>query len=70
MSGKGTRGGLSYSGPKPPDREHRYFFRLYALDTLLSLTPGSTKEDLVMATQGHILAEAVLMGRFSPPPRS
>ena len=64
--GAGTRGKIVYSGPKPPDREHRYFFRLYALDAMLSLAPGATRDELVEAMDGHVLAEAVLMGRVKP----
>ena len=65
-SGIGTRGKSVYSGPKPPDREHRYFFRLYALNAMLSLAPGATRDELVEAMGGHVLAEAVLMGRVEP----
>lgn len=57
------RGG--YGGPCPPSGEHRYFFRLYALDTKLDMTEGSNKTDLHNAMRGHILAEATLMGRYS-----
>ncbi len=64
--GKGTRGESTYAGPRPPDKEHRYFFRLYALDVMLSLASGSSKSELIAAMQNHILAEATLMGRFSP----
>lgn len=66
VQGEGTRGRRVYSGPKPPDREHRYYFYLYALDTLLPLAEGSTKPQLLEAMNDHILAKAVLMGRFSP----
>ncbi len=66
IQGKGTRGMCTYSGPKPPDREHRYYFHLYALDTQLPLAEGSTKAQLLEAMQDHIIAKAVLMGRFSP----
>jgi len=62
--GKNTGGSSSYQGPCPPDREHRYFFKLYALDTELPLSKGATKEDVEKAMQGHILAEAKLMGRY------
>ncbi len=65
-SGIGTRGKSVYSGPKPPDREHRYFFRLYALDRMLSLAPGATRDELVEAMRGHILGETALMGRMAP----
>jgi len=63
-SGVNTGGKLGYMGPCPPDREHRYFFKLYALETLLDLKEGAAKEQLVEAMQGHILEEAQLMGRF------
>lgn len=67
VRGKGTRGELAYGGPRPPDREHRYFFRLYALDSIPALEEGMSKTQLMQVIQGHILAEAQLMGRFSPP---
>ena len=54
----------SYGGPCPP-AEHRYFFRLYALDTLLDLPAGSAKDSLLKAVEGHILAQAELMGKYS-----
>ncbi len=63
--GTNTRGNLAYGGPCPPDREHRYFFKLYALDSMLSLPAGSTKKELLSAMKGHIIAEAQLIGRYS-----
>lgn len=62
--GKNTGGKLGYDGPCPPDREHRYFFKLYALDTLLKLPSGATKEQVEKAMAGHILASTELMGRY------
>ncbi|MFC2125073.1 YbhB/YbcL family Raf kinase inhibitor-like protein [Bacteroidota bacterium] len=56
---------LGYGGPCPPNGTHRYFFRLYALDTMLDLNPGCTKADLMEAMQGHILGQATLMGKYS-----
>ena len=53
-----------WSGPCPPDKEHRYFWKLYALDTELDLPEGSTKVDLMKAIKGHILADAKLMGKY------
>ncbi|MDO8525795.1 MAG: YbhB/YbcL family Raf kinase inhibitor-like protein, partial [Candidatus Omnitrophota bacterium] len=53
-----------YGGPCPPAGVHRYFFKVYALDTKLSLGPGATKKDLEGAMRGHILAEGQLMGRY------
>ena len=54
-----------YGGPCPPGGSHRYFFKLYALDTVLNLTDPVRKNDVVEAMEGHILAEAQLMGRYS-----
>jgi len=54
-----------YGGPcPPPGKPHRYFFKLYALDTLLDLKPGATKKDVEAAMQGHVLAEGRLMGTY------
>lgn len=64
--GKGTRGFLDYSGPRPPDREHRYFFHLFALDVMLDVPEGSTKEEVADAMNGHVIANAELIGRFAP----
>lgn len=64
IEGKHTGGGLGYDGPCPPDREHRYFFKLYALDIKLPLTSGATKKEVEKAMQGHILAESILIGRY------
>ena len=65
LPGKNTAGGLSYQGPCPPDREHRYFFKLYALDIQLSLPKGATKQEVEHAMRGHILAQTELMGRYN-----
>lgn len=64
--GAGTRGEIHYMGPRPPDREHRYFFRVYALDVMLPLPAGATKRQVSDAMDGHVLASAELMGRFAP----
>jgi hypothetical protein len=56
---------LGYGGPCPPGGTHRYYFKLYALDTELDLDSGATKDQLLEAMQGHILAEAQLMGTYS-----
>lgn len=65
VMGKNTRGALNYGGPCPPDREHRYFFKLYALDTLLGLKEGATKNEVESAMQGHIIDQAELIGVYS-----
>lgn len=56
---------IGYGGPcPPPGKPHRYFFKLYALDTVLDLKPGATKKDLLKAMEGHVLAEGQLMGTY------
>jgi Raf kinase inhibitor-like YbhB/YbcL family protein len=64
VPGVNTRGELNYAGPCPPDREHRYFFRMYALDTPVDLLEGATKEELLEAMEGHIIEQAELMGTY------
>ncbi len=64
LLGKSTNGRNQWVGPCPPDREHRYFFKLYALDKLLDLPAGSTKKEVEQAMKGHIIAECQLMGRY------
>jgi Raf kinase inhibitor-like YbhB/YbcL family protein len=64
VPGSSTRKTLSYGGPCPPDREHRYFFKLYALDTKLDLPEGATKKQVEDAMQDHIIEKAVLMGKY------
>ncbi len=55
---------LGYHGPCPPSGTHRYYFKLYALDSPTSLAPGATRDQLLKAVKGHILAEASIMGRY------
>jgi len=55
---------IGYGGPCPPSGTHRYFFKLYALDTTLNLPASTTKKDLEKTMQGHILAQAELMGKY------
>ncbi len=57
-----------YSGPKPPSgEEHRYVFKLFALDRRLQLAEGSHKDELLRAMRGHILDQTELIGRFRRP---
>jgi Raf kinase inhibitor-like YbhB/YbcL family protein len=57
---------IGYGGPCPPKgNPHRYYFKLYALDTELNLASGLTKEKLLAAMKGHILAECSLMGTYA-----
>lgn len=58
-------GDIEYGGPCPPSGTHRYYFRLYALDTELQLKPGAGRRDLLKAMEGHILDQAQLMGTYS-----
>lgn len=54
-----------YGGPcPPPGKPHRYFFRLYALDTDLTLPAGASRDEFLRAIKGHVLAEGQLMGRY------
>jgi Raf kinase inhibitor-like YbhB/YbcL family protein len=69
LPGGGTQGindfrKIGYGGPCPPGGTHRYFFKLYALDAMLGLKPGITKDQLLTAMRGHILGEAQLMGTY------
>ncbi|MEK7208771.1 MAG: YbhB/YbcL family Raf kinase inhibitor-like protein [Patescibacteria group bacterium] len=64
MVGLNSGGQINYQGPCPPDREHRYFFKLYALDTALNLIAGANKKEVEQAMTGHILDQAVLIGRY------
>ncbi len=55
-----------YGGPCPPKGStHRYYFRLYAVDTRLGLLPGAMRADIERAMQGHVLAEVELMGQYA-----
>jgi Raf kinase inhibitor-like YbhB/YbcL family protein len=64
--GKNDFGKLGYGGPAPPKgKPHRYFFKVYALDTTLNLAPGATKADLVSAMKRHVVAEGQLMGKYA-----
>jgi Raf kinase inhibitor-like YbhB/YbcL family protein len=55
---------IGYGGPCPPEGEHRYFFKLYALDTLFPFAAGVTKAQLMIAMEGHVIEETHLMGRY------
>ena len=57
-------GKIGYGGPCPPVGTHRYFFKLYALDSMLDLEPGATKKQLLQAMEGHVLAETELIGKY------
>jgi hypothetical protein len=56
---------IGHGGPcPPPGKPHRYFFRLYALDTVIDLDPGATKKELLRAMEKHIVAQGELMGKY------
>ncbi|HEX5057382.1 MAG TPA: YbhB/YbcL family Raf kinase inhibitor-like protein [Gammaproteobacteria bacterium] len=55
---------FGYEGPCPPEREHQYLFRLYALDIRLDIPDASDRKAVLRAMQGHVLAEAVLTGTY------
>ncbi|PWT89419.1 MAG: YbhB/YbcL family Raf kinase inhibitor-like protein [Acidobacteria bacterium] len=62
--GKNGFGDFGYGGPCPPGGTHRYFFKLYALDTDIQLSSSAQKGDLEAAMKGHILGSAELMGTY------
>ncbi len=65
ISGNNGWNKLGYRGPAPPSGTHRYFFKLYALKTMLDLKEGSSKKQLEAAMEGNIIAEAGLMGKYA-----
>ena len=68
VPGANGAGKNQYTGPCPPTQyepsEHRYFFRLYALDSMLGLPEGTSKDDVLAAMEGHVLGEAELIGKY------
>src|SRR3989344_1171445 len=62
--GINTNNKTAYQGPCPPDKEHRYFFNIFALDVELNLNQGTAKKQVLEAMKGHILEEAVLIGVY------
>lgn len=64
ISGTNSSGKTGYHPPCPPDKRHRYFFYVYALDSSLEILAGSDKKTLKKAMEGHILAEGSLMGTY------
>ncbi len=54
----------AYGGPCPPSGTHRYFFKIYALDSVPALKAGATKAQVEEAMKGHILGHAELIGRY------
>jgi Raf kinase inhibitor-like YbhB/YbcL family protein len=62
--GRNDFGSLGYRGPCPPGGMHRYYFRLYAVDTEINLDSGITAPQLLRAMEGHVVAEGQLMGTY------
>jgi Raf kinase inhibitor-like YbhB/YbcL family protein len=59
------KGNIGYRGPDPPaGKPHRYFFKVYALDSVLDQAPGASKDQLEKAMKGHVLAHGELMGTY------
>jgi Raf kinase inhibitor-like YbhB/YbcL family protein len=58
-------GQADYGGPRPPSGEHRYFFKLYALDDRISMPRGSSRLDVEEAILGHVIGYAEYVGRFA-----
>lgn len=65
--GQNTSGSAGYTGPCPPDREHRYFFKLYALGSTLTEARIANRDDFLSAIESHVITEAELMGRYKRP---
>ena len=66
VEGETDFGEIGYGGPAPPDKEHTYIFKLYALDTVLDLKKGSTKKELENSMEDHIIDETKLTGKYAP----
>ena len=66
FEGETDFGEVGYGGPAPPDKEHTYIFKLYALDQKLDANAGSTKKQIEEAMKNHIISETILKGRYSP----
>jgi Raf kinase inhibitor-like YbhB/YbcL family protein len=66
IEGETDFGEIGYGGPAPPDKEHTYLFKLYALDQKLDANKGSTKKEIEYAMKNHILEETTLQGRYAP----
>lgn len=65
--GRNGRGNPSYIGPRPGKTAHKYHFQMFALDADLSLKAGASREQLLQAMKGHVLAKADLVGVFAKP---
>ena len=66
IQGKTDFGEIAYGGPAPPDKEHTYIFKVYALDEKLNIKEGSSKSQVEEAMNGHVISEAKLEGTYAP----
>lgn len=66
IEGRDDYGEIGYGGPNPPDREHTYIFRIYALDRQLDLDEGASCGEVEAAMRDHVLEKDTLDGRYSP----
>ncbi len=66
IEGKTDFDEIGYGGPAPPDKEHTYIFKLYALDVILNLKQDSVKDDVEESMKKHIITEVKLEGKFAP----
>jgi Raf kinase inhibitor-like YbhB/YbcL family protein len=66
VEGENDYGEVGYGGPNPPDREHTYRFRLFALDDELDAPAGATLDDLERAMEGHVVESTTCEGTYAP----
>jgi len=65
VQGKNDFGDIGYGGPQPPSGTHRYYFKIFALNSSLDLTSGAKRKEVDAAMKGHIIAQGQLMGKYS-----
>ena len=65
VQGKNDFGDVGYGGPQPPSGTHRYYFKIFALNSPLDLKPGAKRKEVDAAMKGHVIAQGQLMGRYS-----
>jgi Raf kinase inhibitor-like YbhB/YbcL family protein len=65
VQGKNDFGDVGYGGPQPPSGTHRYYFKVFALNSPLDLKSGAKRKDVDAAMKGHVIAQGQLMGKYS-----